>query len=356
MRQSDSKILKGLWCYHLLFAFVYAQFFTGDANYYWEVAAAMDYETFSENLTTKLGTYFIFSFNYFPASYLGMSYLAGTILHALYGFIGLCCFYALTVKLVPKNSFLGKIKLFPFLFFLPNLHFWSVAVGKDSTSFLFVGLIFYSFLNIKRRLALASIGFLFLYLIRPHVALFVFVAMGLSFLISKHASKAQRIFLSALILAAAIAILPKVLEYSNIESLSTENIDSFTSERTGNLSRSHTESRVDISSYPFPIKVFTFLFRPLFFDINNITALLASIENLILLVLFIKTLKQKPLKTLKAAPLQIQALAIFLVLGTLAFSQTLSNLGIMLRMRNMFLPALIIIILWSNSYNPKKIK
>ena len=61
----------------------------------------------------------------------------------------------------------------------------------------------------------------------------------------------------------------------------------------------------------------------------------------------------------KAAPFVIKGLVIFLIIGTLAFSQSLGNLGIMIRMRNMFLPGLLIFILWSFSYqqrNNKKIK
>ena len=40
----------------------------------------------------------------------------------------------------------------------------------------------------------------------------------------------------------------------------------------------------------------------------------------------------------------------FLIIGTLAFSQSLGNVGIMIRMRNMFLPGLIIFLLWHFSF------
>lgn len=351
LRDSDVKTLHKLWVYHLIFAVIFATFFKGDANFYWRTASEIDFETFKENVFTRLGTYFIFSFNYFPASVLKMSFLSGTFLHAWYGFMGLCCFYVLTLKLIPKNSYWKNTKLFPLLYFLPNIHFWTVGVGKDSTSFLFVGLFIYSFLNIKKRFLLAIFSAFLLYLIRPHIALFAIAALGISFLISKHATNTQRFILSILILGASFFILPKVMEYSKIETLSTEDIESFSNTRTGNLSRSHTESRIDVSSYPYPLKVFTFLYRPLFFDAHNLNALLASIENLILLVLSYKAFKKNPVKAFKAAPLLVQALLIFLIIGSLAFALTLSNLGIMLRMRNMFLPALIISILWYNYYN-----
>jgi hypothetical protein len=353
LRKSDVVVLRWLWVYHLFFGYIFALFFTGDANFYWEMAANMEYESFIEGLTTKFGTFFIFSFNYIPASVLQLSYLTGTLLHTYLGFIALCCIYSLVIQFVPKNSYVGKLKVFPLLMFLPNLHFWTVSVGKDSTSFLFVTLVFYSLVNLKKRFLLAFIGILFLYLIRPHVALFTFMAIGMAYFFSSKATKFQRIVLSIGVLVLSILILPKVLEYSNIDSLSTESIDSFANERTGNLSREHTGSRVDISSYPFPIKVFTFLYRPLFFDINNVAAILASFENLFLLILTIKVIRNKPFKAYKSAPLIIQALVLFLIIGTLAFSQTLSNLGIMLRMRNMFLPALFLFVLWANSYQSK---
>jgi len=351
LRQSDIVVLKWLWAYHLVFGYFFALFIKGDPNFYWDLASQMDYTTFIENLTTKFGTFFIFSFNYFPASVLQMSYLSGTILHTYLGFIAICLIYCMIIQLIPNNSYLGKLKIFPLIMFLPNFHFWTVSVGKDSTSFLFVTLIFYSLLNFKKRFYLAIIGMLFLYLIRPHIALFAFISIGFAYFFSEKATKFQRIFLSILVLSFAIIILPTVLEYSNIDSISTENIDNFTSQKASNLSREHTGSRIDMSSYPFLLKVFTFLYRPLFFDINNVTAILASFENLFLLLLSIKVIINKPIKAFKNAPLVIQALFFFLIIGALAFSQTLSNLGIMLRMRNMFLPALFLFILWANAYS-----
>jgi hypothetical protein len=144
--------------------------------------------------------------------------------------------------------------------------------------------------------------------------------------------------------------LPKVMEFAKIEEASVDSFDKFSVGKAALLSRSHTGSAVDISSYPFPLKVFTFLYRPFFFDINGIPSVLASFENLLLLVLSFTVLKNKPLQTFKNAPFVIQGMVYFLLIGTLAFSQTLGNVGIMIRMRNMFLPGLIVFIFWHFSY------
>jgi hypothetical protein len=88
------------------------------------------------------------------------------------------------------------------------------------------------------------------------------------------------------------------------------------------------------------------LFRPFIFDIISIPFLLASIENIILLVLTIRFFGSKPITSFKRAPFVIKGMVYFLIIGTLAFSQSLGNLGIMIRMRNMFLPGLIIFLFW----------
>jgi len=93
------------------------------------------------------------------------------------------------------------------------------------------------------------------------------------------------------------------------------------------------------------------LFRPLFFDVNGIPALVSSFENLILLMLsYIVVFKNNFRLTFKNAPFVIKGMIFFLIVGTLAFSQSLGNLGIMIRMRNMFLPGLLIFILYSFSF------
>jgi hypothetical protein len=116
------------------------------------------------------------------------------------------------------------------------------------------------------------------------------------------------------------------------------------------LSRETTGSSVDISSYPLPLKIFTFLFRPLFFDASGILGLVASAENLILFILTFKFFKLNPFKMFKKGPMLFKNMMIFLIMGSISFSLILGNLGIMLRQKNMFMPSLIFIILWSVSY------
>jgi len=322
----------------------------GDAWTYWKAAKDMTSTDFFAYLYESKGTYFMYSINFIPANVLRMSFFANTMLFSLLGYIGIVFFYLTAIKVIPNNSQFKGYKLFPLLFFMPNLHFWSSGVGKDTLLFLCVGMFAYAMLDIMKRVPLLMVSLLLSYLIRPHITLFLFLGFALAFLFDGKVSGFKRLVLIAILIGAGIAILPTVMEFAHIEEASVESFNQFSENKAEALSRSHTGSSVDISSYPFPLKVFTFLYRPFFFDINSIPAVIASFENLILLLLTFRIFKSKPIATFKAAPFVIKGLLFFLIIGTLAFSQSLGNVGIMIRMRNMFLPGFLIYILWAMSY------
>lgn len=342
--------LKKIWPYHILFGLYFCFFVKGDASGYWLRASELTPAGFIVGFTEAKGTYFMYSFNYLPAKVLGLSYFVGAMLYTLLGYIGICFFYVTAYKLIPYNSEYKGYKLFPLLFFLPNLHFWSVAVGKDVLLFLCIGAVVYGVINPIKRLPLIVFGLLLSYFIRPHITLFMALAFGLSYVTSSKIPTYQRILFSGAMLAIGIAILPTVMEFAKIEETSTESFDKFAQEKASVLSRSHTGSSVDISNYPLPLKIFTFLYRPLFVDGFSPPAILASFENLFLLLLSFEVLRNRPIAAFRKSPMLIKALLIFLAVGTLAFSQSMGNLGIMIRMRNMFLPGMIMAIMWSFSY------
>jgi len=353
---SNNKIttldLQKIWIYHIVIAityYLYTKDGGGDAWGYWRISKSISIEDFNNYILDK-GTFALYAINYIPAGIFQMGFLSNTILYALFGFIGLTCFYRVCIELIPYNISYKGYYMFPILFFLPNLHFWCSGIGKDSLLFLCIGLISFGILNLKKRLPAILIGSVFSFIIRPHITLFLAISFGLAYMLNKKITKAQQIVFSVFLLAIIVLIFPTVMEYAKIEDTSLDSIESFSNSRTEGLSRAHTGSSIDISFYPYPLKILTFLYRPFFFDINGIPAIIASFENLLLLVLSIVVLKNKPIQTFKAAPLTIQGLLIFLFVGTLAFSMSLGNLGIMLRMRNMFLPGMIIFILWSFSY------
>jgi hypothetical protein len=343
--------LRYLFFFHLLLGTYYCFFIQGDAIGYWRIPKTYAFETFMEDISSGEGTAFMMAFNFLFTNLLKMSYLSNTLLFSLFGFMGMTFFYMVAVKTIPYVKMINGIALFPFLFFMPNLHFWSAGIGKDTILFLCIGMFTYGLLKPFKRIPLIALALFLSLAIRPHIVLFLLVGFGIAYMLGGKISVFQRVLFSIVMLGAGFAILPSVMEFAKIEEASAAGFEQFADKKVSVLSRAHTGSAIDISSYPFPLKVFTFWFRPLFFDARNLNGLIASIENLALVSLFIMAMGKKPLKAFKAAPFVIKGLVLFLIVGTLAFSQSLGNVGIMIRMRNMFLPGMIIFILWVFSYH-----
>jgi hypothetical protein len=350
LSEENLNTLKKLFLFHIVFGAYFCFFVQGDAVGYWKQAKFMTYTDFIYSLTQDQGTYFILALNYYPSNILDLSYFTGTMIYSLIGFIGLTYFYIIAVELIPNNPKFKGYYLFPLLFFLPNLHFWSCAVGKDTLLFFCIAIFTYGLMQPFKRMPMIIFGLLLAYFIRPHMTLFMLLGFGMAYFSGQNISVLRRILFFALMIGIAIAILPMVMQFARIEEASLESFDKFSETKAALLSKASAGSAVDISSYPFPLKVFTFLYRPLFFDINGIPSVLASFENLLLLVLSYTVLRNKPVQTFKNAPFVIQGMIYFLIIGTLAFSQSLGNVGIMIRMRNMFLPGLLIFIFWHFSY------
>lgn len=352
----DELMLKRLLFFHLLIGAYFCFFIWGDAVGYWKVPQTYTFETFKKGLFNGEGTMFMYAFNFLFSNLLGMSYLSNTLLYSLFGFMGLTFFYIVAIKNVQFNKVINGYVLFPLIFFLPNLNFWSAGVGKDTLLFLCIGMFVYALMKPFQRIPLLAFAVLISMAVRPHITLFLMVGFGLAYILGGKVSPFQRFLFSALMIGIGIAILPSVMQFAKIEEASAEGFDKFATSKVAVLSRGSSGSAVDITAYPFPLKVLTFWFRPFFFDARNINGLIASLENLVLVIIFVKAMRSNPLRAFKAAPFVVKGLVFFLIVGTLAFSQSLGNVGIMIRMRNMFLPGLIIFMMWVFSYQEYTIR
>jgi hypothetical protein len=359
LSKTELLVLRRIWIFHILVS-VGFYFFTrnggGDAWYYFITSQKMNFIEFWNYLFNEKGTYFVFALNYIPSKILGLNFFNNTLLHSFLGFIGMVYFYLTALKTIHYNTKIGKFFIFPLFFFLPNLHFWSSGVGKDSLLFFCIGMFTYALLSIKKRSFLIVISLGFAFFIRPHMVLFLLFSFGLAYLFHTKIGSVKRFFFTGILIVGSIFILPAVLEFVKVEEISTESIVKFSEDKSALLSREETGSRLSQSS-SFPSKLFAFYFRPFFFDVNGLPALIASFENLLLVLLSIKVLRNKPYLAFKKAPFVIKGLFLFMLIGSIAFSLSLGNVGIMIRMRNMFLPGFIIFMMWTLSYaHERKLK
>ena len=185
--------------------------------------------------------------------------------------------------------------------------------------------------------------------------LFLVACFGIGFTMDGRLKAYQKLFVFVIFVVGFFSIFNYVLEFIQLESLEATAIDEYASSKSSSLNKSRTGSGVDITNYSFPLKAFTFLYRPLFFDINGILAVVASVENFILLCFTGLVIFRKPYKAFRKSNFLIKGILLYFLLGTVAFSLILGNLGIMLRQKNMLMPWLIVFGLWSlYSFNKNK--
>lgn len=123
------------------------------------------------------------------------------------------------------------------------------------------------------------------------------------------------------------------------------------------LNRGSVGSAVDLGSYSWPMRLFTYLYRPLFFDAHNFTSFLASFENFIYLILTVVVLvKVNLFKTWHTMPTVVKG-GFFAFLGSaITFSNSLSNLGIIMRMKNMTMIYFLIFMVFALSYQQYEVQ
>lgn len=360
--KKEKGLLFKLYLYHVLITVAFHFYLLsngGDALKYWNVSKKLSFSELTLLFENGFGSEFMYILNYIPSGVLDLDFFTGNILYGLLGFIGFTYFFKILKTLFDDIYILKKIKIFsvsifPLFWFLPNLHFWSAGIGKDTILFFCIALFLYSMLNIRRRLFGLMISVIFSLLIRPHITLFLFLGMGMGYALDKSVKSYQKIIFFLFFAVGIISMFGYVTNFIQLESLDSSSIDQYTSQRASNLNDSDTSSGLDVSQYSFPMKVFTYLYRPLFYDTSGGLSIISSFENLLLLLFTLKIIRNKPFKGFKKSSFLIKGMLIFFILGTLAFSQILGNLGIMLRQKNMFIPVFFIFGYYLIAYNYNK--
>lgn len=127
-----------------------------------------------------------------------------------------------------------------------------------------------------------------------------------------------------------------ILSVANLEGSEdiVADFEDFAVSRSESLSE-NSGSGVSMNSYPLPVKLFTFWFRPLFIDAPNILGLFSSLENLLYLFLFLKIVKKSFITFIRKAPAVVKMSAMIFLLTSFAMTFVMSNLGIIMRQKSM---------------------
>ena len=333
----DKSLMNKLFWYHILFFLVYytyALFNPSDSKHYYFVAQEVGSEW---PQLFETGTKFV-SFLAAPLVQMGLSYTSMMLIFAWMGYVGFVYAYLFFRENITVSfKLFNRIDFLTLMLFLPNMHFWTVSLGKGSV--IFMGLMIFTQavkFPQKRMLGLLVGGF-FIFMIRPHVMLFVLVGVMVGLLTGR--GKLSTPMKLAIVLASVgflIAASQSILSMAKLEG--SENMvtdfEAFSEKRSAELSRT-AGSGVNMNNYPLPLKFFTFWFRPLFVDSPSALGFFSSFENLLYLFLFLKILNKRFLAFIKRAPYMVKMSGIVFLLSSFALTFVMSNLGIIMRQKSM---------------------
>lgn len=236
-------------------------------------------------------------------------------------------------------SFYG-IALTQMLFLLPSLHYWSGFLGKDVLVFFFLTYLLFEIKKKSKVNILHLIVVLIFVLLRPHVFLATLIAFVIYYLTKKNVPKNIKIGFSILSLIIAGVLMPVLMFFAHIKTLTLESIsEQF---RKLNVYAVQSGSGISLIDTSYPERIWLLLFRPLFYDAKTIYQYIVSIENSIVLLIFIFGFvylysKRKTIVVSENVKLSLLVgSCILLMIATYIY-----NLGLASRMRLMFLPLLL---------------
>ncbi len=338
-KKGDYKII--LFFYHLCFCFLayHLRVVRGisDSHFYW--AQNIDIRNHCWLDFADYGANFILFLNY-PFLRFGFPFWFGFILYGIIGFLGILQWIKFTERIIGGIYFKGY-NFLPFIFFLPNLHYWTATLGKEPIVFLAIAMIFNFIVDFKGKLFHVVIAFLFLLLIRPHVALIFLFSLLVILLFQKKYSVNRKLVFLISFFTLLIVLLYMVFQLTMIKYVSWNRI--LYSNHFSVLSFRNSRSYVPMLDYSVWYKFFSFNFRPLFFDSNSIWAFFASLENCLILLLHLVTLVVILLYYKNIIfPEWMKVVLLFSLVFSLVYIQRYANLGIFMRTKIMFQPFLLV--------------
>jgi hypothetical protein len=186
---------------------------------------------------------------------------------------------------------------------------------------------------------------------RPHMGLALLSGSGIAILLGSEIKPAIKLVLGSVALVGAVYLSSSTLEALRLEDFSLETLEEFTGTKVNDLSKGKVGSGVDLASYSWPMKLFTYMFRPLFIDAHNFVAFFSSFENALYLWLSLFIYRNWTPEAIRDMPLFIKAGMITFIPVTLAFMNSLSNLGIVMRMKNMTMIYFLLFCFFLIAYN-----
>ena len=252
-------------------------------------------------------------------------------------------FWGIAFMLRTFDELALEIEMFPktvvwYILFLPSIHFWTSAIGKDAPLFLGISIATWSSMRLRTRLPFLAFALLIMALFRPHVALIAAISLALAAAFGRSTTVQAKVGLLTLGLV-GIMITASTVENSLLVDVSSPGSISSFVERQQAVNE-EVGGGTSVRDASFPVRLLSLLFRPLFFDANGLMGLIASVENLFMIGVVAYVVRARRRLAQMFRELYFARFAIFFTCILLVMLSILYyNVGLGLRQRVMAFPA-----------------
>ena len=315
--------------------YLYAQEFGGDVQMYYNDP----YGIYGQG--TGLSTVFLINFVQTLKTNIGGSFLDYFLLFQAMGFWGIL-FVLRTFDDIHQELGQPIFKFVYLLLFLPGLHFWTSAIGKDAPLFLGVAMCTWGSFRLQTRYPAFAAGLGIALVIRPHIALIALAALALTVVMDRRTRLLVRFALFTVALAGLGATAGLVQNsFYGLNMSSADSVSEFIETKSSVSEESGGD--VSIIGASFPVKLVSLLFRPFFIDATGLLGYVASLENVVLLIIILTLLFRFGLSLAVARQtLFARFSAFFFVMLTMLLAMVNYNVGLGLRQKMMMMPTLLV--------------
>ncbi len=286
-------------------------------------------------------------------TFLPPSFFGSCLLFAGLSFTGcVFCYHAFQLAFPNANPKLYRI----LLFFLPSVFFWPSSLGKDAWVFFGSGFVVYGLVKFTRLdqlsgLMVIGIGLLLIGLIRPHIAIFMILSLGVAYLPFFFRSVRNPQHLLSWLVGGAISVAlglhvlqsgAEFLQTRGLEDLSEEGLQQYYYQRQSMDLKGGSSFAPSVvlelgAIIAAPVIV---LLRPFPWEAHNPQAIITALESMFWLGIFLYRRKifLQRLRTIAMDPLVAFAL-VFCAIMILSLT-TMGNFGLLARQRVTVLPFL----------------
>jgi hypothetical protein len=333
-------------CYHLLVCVVFTLYINqhgGDAKGFWEMTAdqSRGSQTWMEHFGTR--TFFMQWLNYPFSQILGLPFWVGNLLYSLVSLWAILKIYAVSHKvLLLHNPVPAMVYLLQGVMFLPNLHFWTAGIGKEALALTGLVLFLLAWTSSRRALFLLVLGIVISWMVRPLQGA-VMLAFVPFWLLQAPYPKQLKWGIGLILLCVLLPAFLYIKNISQISELSFQGVLAFFDNHQSFLKGYASGSRVPMEEYSFFGKFLTFWLRPFLTEAVGFWQVVAAMENVVIALafaIFLITL------WMHNFPKKFWVMWMIGALMSVIYSLSLNILGIMMRMKSIYMIFIFIGAVW----------